>query len=129
MIHNNLGLALKSRGEMNSAAAEYREALTLNPDYAPAHCNLGVIYLDRGQLDAAVSELRIAIGIDPDLAKAHWHLGRVLRRMGALLEAAAEFDRFAESTPNRARAESARREAERLRKLAKKLGQTQRQDG
>ena len=39
--HNNLGLALASRGQVDEAIAHYRKALEIKPDYAEAHNNLG----------------------------------------------------------------------------------------
>jgi Flp pilus assembly protein TadD len=40
-VHNNLGNALAAAGLSDEAITEYREALRLNPDYAPAHRGLG----------------------------------------------------------------------------------------
>ena len=40
--HNNLGIALvlEKQGRYAEAAIHLRQALRLNPDYAPAHSNL-----------------------------------------------------------------------------------------
>ena len=38
--HNNLGIALKERGELDEALAEYRRALQVKPDLVEAHSNL-----------------------------------------------------------------------------------------
>ena len=37
----NLGIALKGQGKLDEAAACYRQALELKPDFAEAHNNLG----------------------------------------------------------------------------------------
>jgi tetratricopeptide (TPR) repeat protein len=121
-LHNNLGLALKARGYRDSAEVEYRAAISLCPDYAPAHSNLGVVLYDRGGIDAALREFQTAIRLDPDFAFAHFNIGRVYERQGALWEAAAEFELYAALTPHAAKAAAARRRAERLRQLARKLG-------
>ena len=39
--HDNLGVALQSRGEPAAAEACFRRALAHNPNYAEAHFNLG----------------------------------------------------------------------------------------
>src|SRR6516225_12115791 len=40
--HNNLGIALAKKGDLDAAIVEYRKALQLKPDDAAAHYNLGI---------------------------------------------------------------------------------------
>ena len=47
--HNNLGIALAGRGQVDEAIAHYRKALEIKPDYAEAHNNLGIALAGRGQ--------------------------------------------------------------------------------
>jgi Tfp pilus assembly protein PilF len=42
-VHNNYGIALALRGRTAEAAAEFREALRLNPDLADARTNLDLL--------------------------------------------------------------------------------------
>jgi tetratricopeptide (TPR) repeat protein len=58
VAHNNLGAALKAKGQLDEAIAAYREAIRFKPDYAEAHCNLGQVLLRKGQVKEAVEELR-----------------------------------------------------------------------
>ena len=46
--HNNLGVALASQGRISEAIAEYREALRLKPDLAPALYELAWILATMG---------------------------------------------------------------------------------
>ena len=48
--HYNLGVALGSKGDLDGAIAEYREALRLNPNNDEAHVNLGVALGQQGRL-------------------------------------------------------------------------------
>ena len=51
--HCNLGNALYELGRLDEAAANQRQAIALNPDYAMAHNNLGNVLLAQGRsLDA-----------------------------------------------------------------------------
>ncbi len=66
--HSNLGYALRSTGEIDSAIAAYREAIRLKPDLGEAHEYLGVAYLLKGDRRAAMEEYRILQRLDPTLA-------------------------------------------------------------
>ena len=89
--HFNLGIAYKSRGQLDMAMAEYRTALRLKPDYAEAHNNLATAYAARGQLDMAIAEFRTVLWLYPDYAKAHYNLGIAYASRGQLDMAIAEF--------------------------------------
>jgi tetratricopeptide (TPR) repeat protein len=76
---------------MDEAIAEYREALNLTKDFAPAHYNLGSALYGKGQLDEAVAEFRETIRLKKDYAPAHNDLGNALRDKGQLDEAIVEW--------------------------------------
>ena len=75
LAHNNLGNALRDKGDLDGAIAEYREAIRLDPRFANAHCNLGNALSDKGDLDGAIAEYREAIRLDPKHVRAHNNLG------------------------------------------------------
>ena len=77
--HNNLGVALDEKHDLDGAIAEYREALRLKPEDAEAHYNLGIALRDKHDLDGAMAEYREALRLEPDYAEAHNNLGNVLR--------------------------------------------------
>jgi tetratricopeptide (TPR) repeat protein len=90
VAHVNLGNALATKGKLDEAIAEYREAIRLKKDYAKAHYNLGKALEDKGKLDEAIAEYREAIRLKKDFANAHVNLGVALRSKGQLDEAIAE---------------------------------------
>jgi tetratricopeptide (TPR) repeat protein len=89
-VLNNLGIALRAKGQLEEAIAAYREAIRLTKDHASAHSNLGSALRAKGQLDEAIAECREAIRLKKGYAKAHVILGVALRDKGQLDEAIAE---------------------------------------
>ncbi len=112
----NLGTELLAEGKIDSAVAQYKEALRLNaddevahynlalalaklgdrhaaeeqyrdPDYAEAHNNLGNLLAAEGKLDEAMTNLEAAVGLAPSDATAHNNLGNALARQRRLPEA------------------------------------------
>jgi tetratricopeptide (TPR) repeat protein len=90
--HYNLGVILKSKGQLNQAATSYQRAITLKPEYAEAHSNLGNTLKDLGRLDDAITHYRRAIKIQPDSADAHNNLGTTLKDLGTLNKNHAQLD-------------------------------------
>jgi protein O-mannosyl-transferase len=91
MAHNNLGVALRKRGDVTAELAHYKSALRLKPNYAEAHGNMGDLLLRGGQIEEALVYFRRAIALRPDLAGAHAGLGKTLRAAHRLTEAADAF--------------------------------------
>ena len=95
--HNNLGIALKAKGNLDGAIKKYGEALEIRPEFAEAHFNLGIALAAKGDLDGAIEEFRAAIRIRPTLtirptyAVAHYNLGNALQAKGNLDGAIEEY--------------------------------------
>ena len=68
--HNNLGIALKDKGQLDEAIAAYKKAIELNPNYAAPHCNLGLALYDKGRSEEAIACYRKAIELDSKFASA-----------------------------------------------------------
>jgi len=68
-VHNNLGLALVGMKRASDAAAEFKQAIDLKPQYAEAHYNLAVAYLQLGKRSEAEQESKALSGINPELAE------------------------------------------------------------
>jgi spermidine synthase len=64
-VHNELGIAYASRGQLDAAIGEFRRALALDTDSAQTHWHLGAALAERGALDEAEEHLRISVQRDP----------------------------------------------------------------
>lgn len=70
---------------MPAAAIEsFRHALSLRPDYVPAHNNLGNLLREQGRFVESVACFRAVIGLSPDYAEGHNNLANVLVDLGEL---------------------------------------------
>ena len=76
-VRNFRGIALAELGETAEAAAEYREAIRLDPKLADAYRNLGFLEWTEQQLEAARMDLQRAVELSPDDSFVHYYLGRV----------------------------------------------------
>ena len=54
--HYNLGNVLLKRGELDEAAAQYRTAISIDPEYTSAHYNLGNVFFRQGDLKQAATQ-------------------------------------------------------------------------
>lgn len=102
--HNNLGLVHKALNHLDEAAASYRRALTLKPDFAEANCNLGVVLDEQGRLDEAAAQYRRALATRPDFIEANCNLGMVLAKQGRFDEAMDQYRRVLAVRPDFAEA-------------------------
>jgi tetratricopeptide (TPR) repeat protein len=87
--HFNLGIAYGAQGNENEIS-EYRRALELDPDLAPAYLNWGAALYAKGRRDEAIAVYRQGIGVNPLLAGLHYSLGIALEQAGNKPEAEAE---------------------------------------
>lgn len=76
-IRNFRGILLVQTGKNAEAAAEYQEAIRLNPSLEDAYRNLGFLRWTEHQLGPARDALEHAVGLSPDDSFAHYYLGRV----------------------------------------------------
>ena len=79
------------QGRLDDAVASYRQALTIEPNYADACDNLGTALQAQGHLDEAIASYRRALSIKPDSANASYNLGKALQTQGRLDEAVASY--------------------------------------
>jgi tetratricopeptide (TPR) repeat protein len=98
MAYNNLGVFLVEQNHLPEAREEFEAALTLRPDYKPAHLNLGKILLDSGQYEEALAQLRMASGT-PHKDYVHLYLGQALEGLHQFANAAAEYSLHARLDP------------------------------
>jgi tetratricopeptide (TPR) repeat protein len=85
------GVIAQQREELDRAAAAYRRAIELDPQYAEAHANLGAVLARLGRYDEAVASYTRALNINPRLHAARLNLGLAHYRAGALTAAVETF--------------------------------------
>ena len=76
-IRNFRGILLVQMGKNAEAAAEYQEAIRLDPLLEDAYRNLGFLRWTERQLVPARESLLHAVELSPDDSFAHYYLGRV----------------------------------------------------
>ncbi|MBI4518622.1 MAG: tetratricopeptide repeat protein [Deltaproteobacteria bacterium] len=76
------------------------QALTLDPDSAPAHQAMGGLLYEEGNWDGALAEFREALRLQPRSAAAHGGLGNALQSKGALTDAIREYRRALALNPD-----------------------------
>lgn len=76
-----------------SAAAAYRESLTIDPYHVPALINLGNLLLSSDRVGEAIDCFNRAISVDRTVAQAHEGLGVALQRRRDAAGALAAFER------------------------------------
>ena len=103
--HNNLGVAWSAIGRQAEAAAEYRTALQIKPDYAQAENNLGNVVLRAGRSEEALALFHEALQHQPRYPEALSNLGVALTGAGRNREAIEAFERALVLAPNYAKAQ------------------------
>ena len=82
-----IGMAQLGRGDLEVAAAQFREALTLKNEIADVHHQLGVILILQEQFKEGIDHLQQALRIDPSHVDAHINLGNIRATDGEIDEA------------------------------------------
>ena len=77
--YNNLGVALKKKGDLEKAAEGFRRALELSPAYGAAWSNLGWVYVQQGRWREARRDFEQALKIDLHDEGALYGLAQALR--------------------------------------------------
>jgi tetratricopeptide (TPR) repeat protein len=79
---NNQGLVYWHAGQLEDAAAAFRRAIQMKPDYAESHNNLGGVLWQLNESAPALAEFQAAVRYSPRFAEAHNNWGTVLLRAG-----------------------------------------------
>jgi protein O-mannosyl-transferase len=87
MAHNNLGIVLFQKGDIDDAIAHYRTTLEMEPDFWDAEYNLGIALLSKGQVDEAIAHCSNAVRIAPNDPDALVALGNALLQKGRIDDA------------------------------------------
>jgi Flp pilus assembly protein TadD len=92
-VRNFRGIVLASLGQNAEAAAEYHEAIRMDPRMEDAYRNLGFLEWSEHQLESAREELERAVELSPGDSLAHYYLGRVQLDAQLYAQAFQELDR------------------------------------
>ena len=85
------GNAFLAEGQLESAAACYKQASEVNPQDVFSWINLGFVLCEQGQVVQAQAVLHEALRLDPDQYDAHFMLGNVAQGMGNMPLATTHF--------------------------------------
>jgi len=99
MAHNNLGVVLFDRGQLDAAREHYVAALREKADAYEVHNNIGRLELQSGRAEEAAASFRRALEIKPDVGRIYSNLGEALEQQGLVEEAFVQFDKAAEIWP------------------------------
>ncbi|HUJ72260.1 MAG TPA: tetratricopeptide repeat protein [Verrucomicrobiae bacterium] len=100
MAHNNLGVLLAARGDVQAARAEYEEALRIKPDFYNPHNNLGNLLRQEGENEKAVAEYRQTLRMEPRYVIARYNMAIALNELGRVKEAMAQYHLAVEMKPD-----------------------------
>ena len=95
-----LGAEASERGRYREAAARYRDAIRVEPDYVKAWNNLGIALARLGEDEEAVLAYQEALNRDPDHASARFNLANALGRLGRTDAAIAHYSELLHRTPD-----------------------------
>ncbi len=91
-----------AQGQLSEAIACCREALSLQPNWAPTYVTLANILQAQGKISEAINLYYQAIEFNPDLSQAHVNLGSMFYRQGKLEEAIACYRKAIQLQPEMA---------------------------
>ena len=85
--HNERGLGLFAKGQLDEAIKAYQDAIRSDPQLAAAHNNLGGAYFAAGRFDEAAAAFRGACELDADYGQAFFNLALAQLKLGQENEA------------------------------------------
>jgi protein O-mannosyl-transferase len=104
VAYNNLGAALRQRGQFAEAMGDFEEAVRIRPRYADAQNNLGEALLVQGKIDEASPHVLEALRASPRSSEAHVNWATILNKRGQHEEAAVEYRAALQLEPDNAQA-------------------------
>ena len=100
VLFNIKGACYADLGQLDIAVTNYKEAITIKPDYAKAHFNLAGSLHDLGQLETAVQSYQKAIEIDASYTEAYNNLGNVYQELKQVDSAVQSYQKALEIKPD-----------------------------
>ena len=93
MAHNNLGIVLSQKGEIDEAITHYRTTLEMQPGFSDANYNLGNALLQKGEIDEAILHCQKAAMVQPFDPDAQVALGNALFQKGLVDDAIVHYEK------------------------------------
>jgi tetratricopeptide (TPR) repeat protein len=100
MAHNNLGIVLFGKGQLDDAITHYRTTLQMQPDFWDADYNLGSALLKKGEVDEAIFYCEKAVAMMPNDPDAQVALANALLQKGRIDEAIAHYQKAVAIRPD-----------------------------
>jgi tetratricopeptide (TPR) repeat protein len=91
VAHYNLAVLYDGRGQLDDAAAQYRETVRARPLFAPAHLALGQILAKQSRPADAAPVFAAYLRLQPDNPDAHYNYALALAQSNNIPDAAREF--------------------------------------
>jgi tetratricopeptide (TPR) repeat protein len=101
--HLNLGNLALAQEDLVTAEREYREAIRIDPAFAPAYVNLADVLRVAGRDEEGAATLRAALSRHPDEPTLRHSLGLTLVRLGRQGDGIVELERAAKLAPDQPR--------------------------
>jgi tetratricopeptide (TPR) repeat protein len=92
--HALLGAAILAGGDFRNSVEEFRTAISIDENDAPAIAGLAMIDFYENRLDSALKGLRRAVSLEPDEPDYIFNLGQTAARNERYKEAADAYERF-----------------------------------
>ena len=102
--HFNVGKLFEKRNFADSALANYKKVITLNPKHAPAYTRIGVILFMKKMPHESKKALMMAIRLDPHSGSPYFYLGKISRAAGDAATAVSQFEKALKDPEMRQRA-------------------------
>lgn len=87
-------------GQLQDAEKCYRQAISIDPNYAHAHNNLSHVFKQQGLIEEAKKSAQTALLINPNLFEARYQLGTLARDQGEMEDALKYFNSALEIKPD-----------------------------
>src|SRR5436309_9586891 len=100
MAHNNLGIVLFEKGQLDDAIVHYRTTLQMQPNFWDADYNLGTALLGKAQVDEAIFYCDKAVRMQPNDPDAQVALANALLQKRRIDDAIAHYQKAVAIRPD-----------------------------
>ena len=100
MAHNNLGIVLFEKGQLDEAIAHYRRTLQMQPSFWDADYNLGNALLGKGEVDEAILYCEKAVAKEPNDPDAQVALANALLQRKRIDDAIVHYQKVVAMRPD-----------------------------